>query len=247
MGGFGAADAVSVDFGGTAVTATTDGTYLTDGTLPWSNTQAWTREVPCQMIDSITGTFSATGSGGHSYQLSFAGDGSWTVQQTTDVGDVVSLGTRTNLDYLGSTATFANGDGTCGPNGAGRAATVSFAYADVADVQVSEPEMCVYALTVALPQCDSGGDAAVVIPPPPPPPPPPPTSAPSPTPVQPAWDWDLGPPTRAASTAPAQKIGGGAAFDRPLRLTKRQTVENVGGGMTCKKQPAGTGSRYICN
>ena len=68
------------------------------------------------MIDSITGTFSATGAGGHSYAVSFAGGGSWTVEQTTDVGDVFSLGTRTNLDYLSSTATFANGAGTCGPS-----------------------------------------------------------------------------------------------------------------------------------
>eukprot|EP01046_Picozoa_sp_COSAG06_P025614 COSAG06_NODE_2163_length_7438_cov_2.447200_5_plen_57_part_00 len=43
------------------------------------------------------------------------------------------------------------------------------------------------------------------------------------------------------------KFGGVAAYGRPLQITKAQTISAGDSGMTCQKQPAGSGQRYICN
>ena len=145
----------------------------------------------------------------------------------------------------GDTATCCGAPATCGdldgPAGAGSTGVsdsdcgVGFVVRPASDATPCESTTC-----------DIGGahdkDAcciAVVEPAPSPAPapsPPPtvsePTSTPSPPPVD-------------SQGTVMYKVGGGIAYDSPMRFTDSPTV-SAGSGMTCTKQPAGSNIRYLC-
>ena len=117
-------------------------------TLPQSTWDPGNSAVACPGFEYISGEITASDSGGQSYVVTFASTG-WTVIQDGQY----SLGTRSGVDYATSSATFAGGDGTCGPAGAGRAVTINFSYGASLAMTEAEPETCVYVLDIATPDC----------------------------------------------------------------------------------------------